>query len=91
MKAAVSNMLGTIQRHRSRVAAAIVIGGSSTLALAGGGSGPPTMPAIDLPIDLSSVASAIALVGGTMLLLWAGVYIGFKLARKFITRAGQTV
>lgn len=77
--------------HSPRRVAALIATGSASIALAGGGGGPPTMPAIDLPIDLASVASAIALVGGTMLLLWAGVYIGFKLARKFITRAGQTV
>jgi hypothetical protein len=52
---------------------------------------PPTMPAIELPIDLASVASAVAVVGGTMLLAWAGIFIGFKLARKFIGRAGKTV
>ncbi len=90
MKDAISNMLGTIQRHRSRVVAALAIGASSTVALAGGG-GPPTMPAIALPIDLASVAAAVAVVGGTMLLLWAGIYVGFKLANKFIRRAGQTV
>lgn len=56
-----------------------------------GGSSPPSMPDIELPVDIGSVASKIALVGGTMLLAWGGIYIGFRLARKFITRAGGTV
>ncbi len=81
-----------LSRIKSRSVAAIAaVALPATLTLAGGGGGPPTMPAIELPIDLASVVSAIALVGGTMLLAWAGVYIGFKLARKFIKRAGTTV
>ncbi len=42
---------------------------------------------IILPFDLSSVISAIALVGGTMLLFFAGLYIGFRLVTRFIRRA----
>lgn len=69
-----------------------VIGAAAGASVASaGGSSPPTMPDIDLPVDISSVASKIALVGGTMLLAWGGIHIGFRLARKFITRAGGTV
>lgn len=76
-------------KRRAVVAVATLAAGVSVASA--GGSTPPTMPAIELPVDVSSVASAIAFVGGTMLLAWGGIYIGFKLARKFITRAGGTV
>lgn len=51
----------------------------------------PVMPAIDFPIDLASVATVVATAGGTMLLIWAGVHIGFKLARKLLGRVTKSV
>lgn len=77
--------------HRARVRLALAVLPFSTAVALAGPAPAPTMPAIDLPIDLASVATAIAAVGGVMLLTWAGIYVGFRLARKFIKRAGSTV
>lgn len=65
--------------------AALVVMATSALA------GPPTMPAIELPVDAESVAAAIALVGGTILLLVFGVAIGFALAKKLKSRIMRSV
>lgn len=59
--------------------------GSSALAVT------PTMPAIDLPIDASSIVTAVATAGATMLIAVIGVTIGFRLIRKLAKRATSAV
>lgn len=57
----------------------------------GGGGGGGSAFTIDLPIDLASVATAIGLVGGSMLLLFAGLFIGFRLVKRFVRRLAVSV
>ena len=54
-------------------------------------AGAPTMPAITLPIDGASVVTAVIAIGLTVLLLWAGPKIGFKLAKALIRVLGRVV
>ncbi len=46
---------------------------------------------IFIPIDFTSIATAVATAGATMIGLLAIYQIGFKLVRKFISRAGRMV
>lgn len=64
---------------------------ASTALAGGGGGGPPSMGAISFPIDLESVATAIAVAGGTILLLVFGISVGFSLAKKLMKRTKETV
>jgi len=52
---------------------------------------PPTMPAIDLPVDSASIVTQVAAAGGAMLILVIGVKIGFSLIRKLAKRATSAV
>jgi hypothetical protein len=53
---------------------------ATTLASAGGGGG-LTMDAITFPIEPESLGTAIAVAGGTMLVILFGVGIGFALVK----------
>lgn len=77
------NKLGS--KMKAAFAAGLVF--PATLALAG----PPTMDAIELPVDVESVVAAIALVGGIILLAIWGVKIAFRLANKLFSRAASSV
>lgn len=66
-------------------------GGPTSPPGGGGGGGGGGSFAIDLPIDLGSVAAATALVGATMLLLVGTFYISFMLSRRAIRRIGAGV
>lgn len=64
-------------------ATGIMLAGSAALA------SPPAMPAITMPIDIASVVAGAALVGGTILLAWAGPRIGFGLAKSLVGKVAQ--
>tara|TARA_R110002072_G_scaffold35883_1_gene105730 strand:+ start:272 stop:532 length:261 start_codon:yes stop_codon:yes gene_type:complete len=52
---------------------------------------PPAMDPVVFPIDVTSIGTEVAAAGGTMIGVWATVYIGFKLARKLIRRTSSGV
>lgn len=54
-------------------------------ALAGGG-GPPTLPAIEFPIDIASVVVAIVAAGAAILVLTIGPKTGFALVKAFVSK-----
>lgn len=67
-------------------ASVLALGSASSAMAGGGGGGPPSMPAIEFPVDIASVASAIAVAGGLILLAVFGVAVGFALAKKLMRR-----
>lgn len=52
---------------------------------------PVTLDEIEFPMTISSIVSAIAVAGGTMLAAWAGLYVGFRLIRALIRRVAGVV
>lgn len=53
-------------------------------ALAGG---PSNMPPVDFPISITSIATAVAVAGGTILIAYLGIKIGFALVRLMADRS----
>ncbi len=41
------------------------------------------------PINTGTMVTNVVGIGGSLLALWAGVYIGFKLLRRFIRGMGR--
>ena len=75
---------------------ALLVGAVVGVATVTASAGEPTFTPVDLdaitfPINLSSIAIAVATAGGTMIGLWAIYKIGFKLVRKFTDRMGSVV
>lgn len=61
---------------------------AAPVAMAGG---PPTMPAVTFPVDTASIATAIGVAGGTILLAVFGVVIGFSLVKKLFFRVKAAI
>jgi hypothetical protein len=74
---------GSLAKMRTLAIAAAVLGAAAAPALA---DGPPAMPAIVFPIDVTSVVTAVATAGGVILLAYFGIKIGFALAKKLGSR-----
>lgn len=51
----------------------------------------PTMDAIDFPIDIASVGTALAAAGAAILLIVFGLWVGFKLVKRLVRRATNAV
>lgn len=79
-----------LKRVRSKALLVAALAASATIGLAASAS-PPTMPAIPLPVDGPSVVSSIVGLGVTVLLLAMAAIIGFRLARKLMTRVSGAV
>lgn len=52
---------------------------------------PPSMGAVEFPVDTASVVTAIATAGGTILVLYFGVRIGFSLVKKLFGRTQSSI
>lgn len=80
---------GAVRVSRGRAlavaAAAVVTSASMSLATL------PTMPAVTFPVDTASVIGAIAVAGGTILLLVWGTKISFRLANKLFSRGTKSI
>lgn len=86
VKRKISGCLGGVKGKVAAVATGVAVSTGSAMA-----AQTPQMEAIEFPIDLGSVASVVAVAGGTMLLAWAGIKIGFSLAKRLIQRVGAAV
>lgn len=51
----------------------------------------PSMGAISFPIQLTSIATAVALAGGSVLIAYFGVKVGFALVKKLLARLHRSV
>jgi len=97
----IRNIGGNMIAHLKTKATTAVIAGTMAVATFGASADelPPQQPAGDsaalgeifIPIDFTSIATAVATAGATMIGLLAIYQIGFKLVRKFISRAGRMV
>lgn len=51
----------------------------------------PTMGPISFPIQLTSIATSVAVAGGLVLIAYFGVKVGFALVKKLLTRLHRSV
>lgn len=89
-------MKNIFTKHLTKGKALAVAGAAALMTTAGPAMAEPTftpvdMDAVSFPINLPTIAIAVATAGATMIALWAVYAVGFKLARKFIRRMGATV
>jgi len=75
----------------SRFGAASIAAGVIALASGVASAVPPSMPAIEFPVDTASVATAIGGAGGTILLASFGLSVAFALAWKLKRRLTSAV
>lgn len=69
------------------IGAVVAVAAVATPALAQ--STPPDMDPIEFPVSISSVATAVAVAFGTIIIAWAGLKIGFGLTKKAVSRFGS--
>ena len=48
-------------------------------------------PEVRWPISPQSIAAAVIIIGGTLVLLSAGVYVGFRFVRRLVRRIQNSV
>jgi len=76
-----------VKRGRAMVVAAV----AGLAALSSPVLAAPTMDAIDFPIDIASVGTALAAAGAAILLIVFALWIGFKLVKRLVVRATNAV
>lgn len=93
---------GAVARGAKRVAVAACRSAKRTAAVVGGlvvgligahasAGGPPTMDAVEFPIDIASIATAISVAGAAILLSVFTVTIGFRLAKALFRHLSSGV
>ena len=77
-------------RYARKIAAGAVIG-TAALATSPAAATPPSMSAIDFPIDTASIVTAVVTAGATLLLAYFGVKVGFSFVKKLLGRLHRSV
>ena len=92
-----ANRAGNALLHSAsdiRMKAGLAVGAlalTASMASAQTGTGsPPDLDPITPVVDVSSVTSEVSEFGGTILLAWAGLFIGFGLTYKLVRRLRGT-
>lgn len=78
-------------RHKAGLAVGVLALTAATTVNAQTGTGsPPSLDPIDPIVDVDSVTSEVSSFGGTILLAWAALFIGFGLTYKLVRRLRGT-
>ena len=78
-----------MKRIAKRVAAGAVVAGLALPAMAQ--YTPPSMTAVDFPIDAASIGTVVATAGATALLVIFGWVVGFRLIKAIMHRVKNAV